>query len=35
MNTEHRTEIWEEYFEKFLNTEELKELIKIGNRDIN
>ena len=35
MNIEHRTEIWEEYFEKLLNIEEPKELIKIGNRDIN
>ena len=35
MNTEHRTQIWEEYFEKLLNTEEPKELIKIVNRDIN
>ena len=35
MNTEHRTQTWEEHFEKLLNTEEPKELIKIGNRDIN
>ena len=35
MITEHRTQIWEEYFEELLNTEEPKELIKIGNRDIN
>ena len=35
MNTEHRTQIWEEYFEKLLNTEEPKELIEIGNVEIN
>jgi len=35
MNTEHRTQIWEEYFETLLNTEEPKELIKIGNIEIN
>ena len=35
MNTEHRTQIWEEYFEKLLNTEEAKELIEIGNVEIN
>ena len=35
MNTEHWTQIWEEYCEKLLNTEEPKELIEIGNRDIN
>jgi len=35
MNTKHRTQIWEEYFEKLLNTEERKERIKIGNREIN
>ena len=34
MNTEHRTQIREEYFEKLLNTEEPKELIKIGNREL-
>ena len=31
MDTKDRTQIWEEYFEKLLNTEEPKELIKIGN----
>jgi len=35
MNTKERAEIWKEYFEKLLNTEEPKELIKIGNREIN
>ena len=35
MNTEHRTQIWEEYFEKLLNIEEAKELIEIGNVEIN
>jgi len=35
MDTKDRTQIWEEYFEKLLNTEEPKELIKIGNREIN
>jgi len=35
MNTKDRAEIWIQYFEKLLNTEEPKELIKIGNREIN
>ena len=35
MNTKERAEKWKEYFDKLLNTEEPKELIKIGNRDIN
>ena len=35
MNTKEREEIWREYFEKLLNTEESKELIKIGNTEIN
>jgi len=35
MHTKHRAQIWEEYFEKLLNTEETKELIKIGNTEIN
>jgi len=35
MNTKETAEIWKEYFDKLLNTEELKELIKIGNRVIN
>ena len=35
MNIKERAEIWKEYFDKLLNTEEPKELIKIGNREIN
>ena len=35
MNTKERAETWKEYFDKLLNTEEPKELIKIGNREIN
>jgi PHP family Zn ribbon phosphoesterase len=35
MNTKERAEIWNEYFEKLLNTEEPKELLKIGNREFN
>jgi hypothetical protein len=35
MNTKERVEIWKEYFDILLNTEERKELIKIGNREIN
>jgi hypothetical protein len=35
MNSKGRAEIWQEYFDKLLNTEEPKELIKIGNRYIN
>jgi len=35
MNTKHRAQIWEEYFDKLLNTEEPKELIKTGDREIN
>ena len=35
MNTKETAEIWKEYFDKFLNTVEPKELIKIGNREIN
>jgi hypothetical protein len=31
MNNKERGEIWKEYFDKRLNTEESKELIKIGN----
>jgi hypothetical protein len=30
-----RAEIWEEYFDRVLNTEEPKELIKLGSREIN
>jgi len=35
MNTKERAERWKEYFDKLLNTVEPKELIKIGNREIN
>jgi hypothetical protein len=35
MNTKQRAEIWKEYFDKLLNTEEPEELIKIGIREIN
>ena len=35
MNTKERAEIQKEYFDKLLNTEETKELIKIGNSEIN
>ena len=35
MNTKERAEIWKEYFDKLLNAEEPKELIKVGNREIN
>jgi hypothetical protein len=31
MNTKERAEIWKEYFDKLLYTEEPEELIKIGN----
>jgi hypothetical protein len=34
MNTIERAEIWKEYFDKLLYTEEPEELIKIGNREI-
>jgi hypothetical protein len=33
MNSKEREEIQKEYFDKLLNTEEPKELIKIGNRE--
>ena len=35
MNSKERAEIWKEYFDKLLNTEEPTELIKIGKREIN
>ena len=35
MNTKGRAEIWKEYSDKLLDTEEPQELIKIGNREIN
>jgi len=34
MNTKEKTEIWKEYFNKLLNTEEPRELIKRGNKEI-
>jgi hypothetical protein len=34
MNTKEKAEIWKEYFEKLLNTEEPRELIKKGNKEI-
>jgi uncharacterized protein YqeY len=34
MNTKEKAEIWKEYFDKLLNTEEPKELIKKGNKEI-
>ena len=35
MNTKEREELWKDYIDKLLNTEEPKELIKTGNREIN
>jgi len=34
MNTKEKAEIWKEYFGKLLNTEEPRELIKKGNKEI-
>jgi len=34
INTKEKAEIWKEYFDKLLNTEEPKELIKKGNKEI-
>ena len=34
MNTKEKAEIWKEYFNKLLNTEEPRELIKKGNKEI-
>ena len=34
MNTNEKAEIWKEYFDKLLNTEKPKELIKKGNKEI-
>jgi hypothetical protein len=34
-NTKKKTEIWKEYIDKLPITEEPKELVKIGNREIN
>jgi len=33
MNTKEKAEIWKEYFDKLLNTEEPRELIKKGNKE--
>ena len=33
MYTKEQAEIWKEYFDKLLNIEEPKELIKTGNRE--
>ena len=33
MNRKEKTEIWKEYFDKLLNTEEPRELIKKGNKE--
>ena len=35
MNAKENAEIWKEYFDKLLNTEEPKESIKKGNKEIN
>ena len=34
MNTREKADTWKEYFDKFLNTEEPRELIKKGNKEI-
>jgi len=34
MNITEKAEIWKEYFDKLLNTEEPRELIKKGNKEI-
>jgi hypothetical protein len=34
MNAKERAEIWKEYFDKLLNTEELNVLIKKGNKEM-
>jgi len=34
INTREKAEIWKEYFDKFLNTEEQRELFKKGNKEI-
>jgi len=34
MNSKEKAEIWKEYFDKLLNTEEPRELIKKGNKEI-
>jgi hypothetical protein len=34
MNTKEKAAIWKEYFDKLLNTQEPRELIKKGNKEI-
>jgi hypothetical protein len=34
MNKKEKAEIWKEHFNKLLNTEDPKELIKTGNKEI-
>ena len=34
MNTKEKAEIWKEYFDKFLNTQEPSGLIKKGNKKL-
>jgi len=34
MNAKEKTEIWKEYFDKLLNMEEPRELIKKGNKEM-
>jgi len=34
MNTKEKAEIWKDYFDKLLNTEEARELINKGNKEI-
>jgi len=34
INIREKAEIWKEYFDKFLNTEEQRESIKKGNKEI-
>jgi len=34
MNTKEKAELWKEYFDNLLNTEEPRELIKNGNKEI-
>ena len=34
MNTKEKADIWKEYFDKLLNTEKPRELIKKGNKEI-
>jgi len=34
MNTKEKAKIWKEYFDKLLNTQEPRKLIKKGNKEI-